>query len=126
MNPAALQRGHIDNFKRLFAEGRLQAAGPLADPARRQRGIVVVRAASLDELTSYFLPDGYVREGYMRLNAQRAVPRRPLHTDGIDATRIEEVRIVMIGRSAIPADADTSARRHRLLQALIDAGTLGA
>ena len=88
--------------------------------------MVVVRAASLDELASYFLPDGYVREGYMRLNAQRAVPRRPLHTDGIDAARIEEVRSVQIGRPAKPADADTSVRRQQLLQALVDAGTLGA
>jgi uncharacterized protein YciI len=122
----AMQRGHIENFKRLFAAGRLQAAGPLADPARIKRGIVVVRAASLDELPGYFQPDDYVREGYLRLNARRAAARQPLHTEGIDATRIEEVRIVLIGRSATPADADTSAQRHQLLQALVDAGTLGA
>lgn len=122
----AMQRGHIENFKRLFAAGRLQAAGPLADPARIQRGIVVVRAASLDELTGYFQPDDYVREGYLRLNARRAVARRPLHTEGIDATRIEEVRIVQISRPSGAADADAGARRHQLLQALVDAGTLGA
>lgn len=126
----AMQRGHIDNFKRLFAAGRLQAAGPLQDPSRRQRGIVVVRAASPDELNGYFQPDDYVREGYMRLNARRAVARRALHTEGIDATRVEEVRIVQIGRASAAADAagppDAGARRHQLLQALVDAGTLGA
>lgn len=122
----AMQRGHIANFKRLFAAGQLQAAGPLADPSRHKRGIVVVRAASLDALTAYFQADDYVREGYMRLNAQRARPRQPLHTEGIDATRIEEVRIVLVGRPSAPADADTAATRHRLLQGLVDAGTLGA
>lgn len=122
----AMQRGHIDNFRRLFAAGRLQAAGPLADPARVKRGIVVLRAASLDELQSYFQPDDYVREGYLRLNAVRALPRQPLHTDGIDAERIEEVRIVLIGRPAVAAPADTAAAATRLLRALVDRGTLGA
>ena len=47
---AAMQRGHIDNFKRLFALKRLYAAGPLLDPSGFKRGIVTVRAASREEL----------------------------------------------------------------------------
>ncbi|MES2716583.1 MAG: hypothetical protein V4795_12500 [Pseudomonadota bacterium] len=121
---AAMQRGHIENFKRLFAQGRLLSAGPLADPSQRKRGIVVVRAASLDELTGYFQPDAYVRDGYMQLQAQRALAHQPLHTEGIDASRIEEVRIVLIGRPPQPDPA--AAQRHRLLRQLVDAGTLGA
>lgn len=121
---AAMQRGHIDNFKRLFGEGRLLAAGPLADPSQRKRGIVVLRGASLDELATYFQPDAYVREGYMTLNARRAVAHRPLHTEGIDASRIEEARIVLIGR---PTGTDpAAAQRQALLRRLVDAGTLGA
>jgi uncharacterized protein YciI len=123
---AAMQRGHIDNFKRLFALQRLMAAGPLADPSRQKRGIVVVRAASHDELMAYFERDDYVREGYMRVNAVRARPRQPLHTEGIDDSRIEEVRIVLLGRPALAADAATAARRERLLQDLVERGTLGA
>lgn len=121
---AAMQTGHIDNFKRLFGLGQLLAAGPLADPGRAKRGIVVVRANSLATLNGYFQPDTYVRDGYMQVNARRAVAHRPLHTEGIDATRIEEVRIVLIGR---PAGPDPSAsRRSALLRQLVDAGTLGA
>jgi uncharacterized protein YciI len=123
---AAMQRGHIDNFKRLFALQRLQAAGPLADPSRTKRGIVVVTAASVDELRSYFQPDDYVREGYMRINAQPAIARQPLHTEGIDDTRIEEVRIVLIGRPSGPAEVAVEKDRRQLLQTLIDRGTLGA
>ncbi len=119
-----MQAGHIDNFKRLFGQGQLLAAGPLAAPGQAKRGIVVVRADSLATLNGYFQPDVYVRDGYMTLNARRAVAHRPLHTEGIDATRIEEVRIVLIGR---PAGADPSAsRRSALLRQLVDAGTLGA
>ena len=122
----AMQRGHIDNFKRLFALGQLQAAGPLQDPSRSKRGIVVVRAPSMAALTAYFQPDDYVREGYLRLNAVRALPRQPLHTEGIDATRIEELRILLVGRSSAATDGATALARHRLLQGLVDAGTVGA
>ena len=120
----AMQRGHIANFQRLFALGQLQAAGPLADPSRSKRGIVVVQADSLATLTGYFAPDDYVREGYMALNARRATVRQPLHTEGIDATRIEEARIVLIGRPTAPDPA--AAARAALLRQLVDAGRLGA
>jgi uncharacterized protein YciI len=85
---AAMQTGHIDNFKRLFGLGQLLAAGPLADPGKAKRGIVVVRADSLATLTGYFQPDAYVRDGYMQVNARRAVAHAPLHTEGIDPTRL--------------------------------------
>jgi uncharacterized protein YciI len=121
---AAMQTGHIENFKRLFGLGQLLSAGPLADPGKAKRGIVVVRADSLATLTGYFAPDVYVRDGYMLLNARRAVAHRPLHTEGIDASRIEEVRIVLIGRPSWPDPA--AAQRQALLRQLVDAGTLGA
>jgi uncharacterized protein YciI len=120
----AMQRGHIDNFKRLFAEGRLSAAGPMRDPAGTKRGIVVVRAASLAELRGYFQPDDYVREGYLTLNAVPATAHRALNTEGIDASRVEEVRIVMIGRA--PADGPTGAARQAHLRGLVDQGKVGA
>lgn len=125
----AMQRGHIDNFKRLFAEGKLLAAGPMADPSRRKRGLVVVRAATHAELMGYFQPDAYVREGYMQVNAVPALARRAVYTEGIDAARVEEIRIVLIGRpetSASAPDAATALARQALLQALVERGTVGA
>lgn len=122
----AMQRGHITNFKRLFGEGKLLAAGPMADPAKHKRGLVVVQAGSLDELRNYFVPDDYVREGYMALNAVPALARRPLHTIGIDDSRVEEVRIVLIARPQRPAGAAVMSARQALLEGLIDRGTLGA
>ncbi|WIT13031.1 hypothetical protein PFX98_05345 [Paucibacter sediminis] len=122
----AMQRGHIENFKRLFAEGKLFAAGPLRDPARVKRGIVVVKATSLDELLSYFQPDEYVREGYMTVNAQPVTINRALHHEGIDPNGIEEVRIVLLGRgAAAPAQGEAEARRAHL-QGLLDGGRIGA
>lgn len=123
---AAMQSGHIDNFKRLFAAGQLFAAGPLRDPGGLKRGIVTVRAATMDELRGMFTPDEYVREGYMTLNAVPAQAHRALNTEGIDASRIEEVRIVLVGRAAGAIDPATVAARQAYLQGLLERGTVGA
>lgn len=117
---ARMQRGHIENFKRLFGEGKLQAAGPLRDPARVKRGIVLVRAASIDELRGYFDPDDYVRLGHMTLNAVPATVRKPLHTEGIDPSGVEEVRIVQIARG------HATERQRALLREQVEGGTFGA
>ena len=77
-----MQAGHIQNFKRLFGEKKLFAAGPLRDYSRTKRGIVVVKAESKAELLTYFQPDEYVREGYMTVNAVRSVAHKPLQHGG--------------------------------------------
>lgn len=118
---AAMQRGHLDNFKRLFGEGKLLAAGPLRDPAGVKRGIVVVRAASRTELAGFFEPDEYVRDGYMTVNAQPAVAHRPLHSADIDPNGIEEIRIALLARPARDA-----ALREQRLQRLVEQGAVGA
>ena len=118
-----MQRGHIKNFERLFAERKLFAAGPLQDPTGLKRGIVIVNAPSRDELTSYFQPDEYVRDGYMTLNATRCVVHKGLATEGIDTTGIEEVRIVQLMRPANAGDARTN---QAFLQSLLDKGTVSA
>ena len=121
---AQMQRGHIDNFKRLFAEKKLFAAGPLQDPSTLKRGIVIVEAPTQEILTSYFQPDEYVREGYMTLNAVRAVAHKALATEGIDASGVEEVRIVQVLRDTPAAGSDVAANRA-FLQALVDKGSAG-
>ncbi len=123
---AAMQRGHIENFKRLFAEGQLFAAGPMRDPSGHKRGFVAVRAHTLQTLRGYFEPDDYVREGYMTLNAVPATAQRALNTEGIDASRIEELRILHLSRGDASEDVATTAARHAHLQGLLARGVLGA
>jgi uncharacterized protein YciI len=122
----AMQRGHIANFQRLFAEKKLFAAGPLKDPSEFKRGIVVVKAPTQQELGSYFQPDQYVREGYLKLNAAPALVNRPLATEGIDSSGMEEVRIVQLMRGAKPLAAAEAAAQRSALQRLVDQGTFGA
>lgn len=123
---AAMQRGHIENFKRLFGEKKLFAAGPLRDPSTLKRGIVVVEARTREELAGYFQPDEYVREGYMTLNATPAAARRPLNTEGIDASSVVEGRIILISRPAASPGAQTDKAAADFLQALVDKGVVGA
>jgi uncharacterized protein YciI len=118
---AEMQRGHIDNFKRLHADKKLLAAGPMRDPARVKRGIVIVRADTAAEVQGYFGPDDYVRDGFLLANATPCVARRALNSEGIDPEGIEEVRIVIV-----PADSGEAAARGALLQSLLAAGTVGA
>src|ERR1043165_6591819 len=119
---AALRAGHLENFKRLFADGKLFAAGPMRDPARVKRGIVVVQAPNRQVLMSYFQPDEYVREGYMTVNAQPAKVHQALNHTGIDPNGIEEHRIVLLSRAeekdreAVPV----------FLQRALDEGVIGA
>jgi uncharacterized protein YciI len=123
---AQMQRGHIENFKRLFGEQKLIAAGPLQDPGGQKRGIVVVKANSKEDVFRYFAPDEYVRDGYLTLNAEASSVRKPLATEGIDPSGIEEVRIVQILRSGgTDKDGETKAN-HGFLQKLVDKGTIGA
>jgi uncharacterized protein YciI len=120
-----MQRGHLENFKRLFGEKILFAAGPLRDPSTLKRGIVIVKAPTRAALASHFEPDEYVRDGYMALNAVPCIANRALATEGIDPNAIEEVRIVLLMRAAGLSAADTADQRARLRE-LVERGRFGA
>ncbi len=122
----AMQKGHLANFGKLFVEKKLSAAGPLTDPSGSKRGIVVVNAPNLETLRGYFKADQYVSDGYMTLNARRAIAQKPLNTEGIDPNQIEEGRIIQISRTAIVLDAETDTNGKAFLQSLVDNQMVGA
>ncbi len=121
----AMQKGHIANFERLFAAGKLFAAGPMRDPSQLKRGIVVVRAPDLDALRAYFTEDEYVALGHMTLNAQPCVVKKALNTTGLNLKKIVENRIVMLSGAAALRPEERQ-QLDAALQALVDEGTLGA
>lgn len=123
---AAMQKGHLANFGKLFGEKKLLAAGPLTDPTGLKRGIVVVNAPNLDTVRGYFKADQYVSGGYMTLNARRAIAQKPLNTAGIDPNQIEEGRIILISRPALVLDAEADNNDKAFLQALVDNQMVGA
>ncbi|XHS79124.1 hypothetical protein ACFJGW_03920 [Burkholderiaceae bacterium UC74_6] len=109
---------HLGNFMRLFNEGTLDAAGPMRDPSGLKRGIVVVKAATRDELMSYFQPDEFVRDGFMTVNAAPARALKVLRRDIDPNAGIEEARIALVPRSAGVAEAR--------IRTLLDSGSFGA
>ena len=121
-----MQTGHIQNFKRLFGEKKLFAAGPLSDPSLRKRGIVVVKSGSKNEMLTYFQPDEYVRAGYLTVNAVRSVAHKPLNTEGIDTEGIEENRIVQITRPAQRATSKEKQANEAFIKDLVKKGIVGA
>lgn len=123
---AKMQLGHIQNFKKLFGEKKLFAAGPMRDPASVKRGMVVLKGNSRAMLDTYFQQDGYVREGYLTLNAVTCTVNKPLATEGIDESAIEEVRIVQIMRTRVADSAQSVKANHAFIQSLVDKGTIGA
>jgi uncharacterized protein YciI len=123
---AAMQRGHIANFQRLFAQQKLFAAGPLKDPAETKRGIVIVKARTYSLLESYFQADQYVREGYLKLNAAPALVNKGLATEGLDSSVIEEGRIVQLMRGGPALSAAEATAQRAALQRLVERGTFGA
>lgn len=123
---AKMQLGHIQNFKKLFGEKKLFAAGPMRDPNSVKRGMVVLKGNSRATLDTYFQPDEYVREGYLTLNAVTCTANKPLATEGIDENAIEEVRIVQITRPRGAGGALPVKENRAFIQSLVDKGTIGA
>ncbi len=59
---------HLGNFKELAAAGDLVAAGPLADPTRKLRGIVLLNTNDLSKLNEFFTKDPFVNQEIMKLD----------------------------------------------------------
>ncbi len=93
----SMQDAHIGNFKRLFLEHKLVAAGPLQDPSNFRRGIVILTVPSLEAVRQCFNTDPYVQAGVMHLEVYRwNADRKRIHLHSIDLTSIEENRIVLL------------------------------
>ncbi len=95
------QQAHLDNFKRLANAKLLLAAGPLADPNKKLRGIVVVVADDEQQLPEHFRSDPYVDEGFMKLESNRIVEQEGDLVVQFDATELDELRIVVWDRKPL-------------------------
>jgi uncharacterized protein YciI len=64
-----MQKAHLDNFGRLHGEKKLFLAGPMSDPEKKRRGIVVVTAPDVASLPKLFEPDPFVQNGLLAIDA---------------------------------------------------------
>ena len=96
----AMQRAHIGNFQRRYAEGKLVTAGPVDDPTKHRRGIVVLGVGTLKEVHACFEGDPYIEGRIMRVEAHRwATPPKGFSIVP-DPAKMAEYRIARI---ALPA-----------------------
>lgn len=89
------QSAHIQNFTRLHAKGDLIAAGPIQDPDKRKRGIVVLTVPTVEEVHQSFLEDPYISNKHMVVEpTAMSVMYGKFVTKIPDPTKISENRIV--------------------------------
>lgn len=112
------QDAHIGNFQAQFAAGRLISAGPLSDPTKVRRGIVVLRVPTEADVLKCFETDPYIQEGIMKVVARPwDAPHHGIHTEGIDAEKIVENRLAVLSGELSEGDRawlDARAASHEL------------
>jgi uncharacterized protein YciI len=91
----ALQKRHIENLERLYHAGLSPLAGPLADPDKKRRGIVLLNLKGTEAVREHFQPDPYVTQGFMQIEAHKV--RVPVQDLGKPSeTEISEHRIALL------------------------------
>ncbi|MBS0261944.1 MAG: hypothetical protein JSS02_08300 [Planctomycetes bacterium] len=110
-----MQAAHLANFGKLYQAGKLFAAGPMSDPQKKKRGIVVATAPDTKALAELFEPDPFIQNGFLTIDAikmERVVGE--FRTD-IDANKLIEYRLVLLEKSAVESpEIDGTARKQNL------------
>lgn len=95
----ALQKRHIENLQRLYYAKLSPLAGPLADPDKKRRGIVLLNLKKIEAVSEHFQPDPYVTQGFMQIEAHKV--RVPIQDLGKPSeTEIAEHRIALLEPSS--------------------------
>lgn len=94
-----MQREHLANFKKLAEEEKLLTAGPLTDPEKKMRGIVIVRAQSKSVLKEFFQTDPFVQQGYLSIEAIEMNLELGDLNAKINPQGLEEYRLVVFERN---------------------------
>ncbi len=92
----AMQDGHIGNFQRRYAEGKLVTAGPVGDPSKHRRGIVVLGVKTRQEVTACFEGDPYIEGRIMRIEAHRWATPPVGFVVAPDPNKMAEYRLIRI------------------------------
>jgi uncharacterized protein YciI len=122
-----MQAAHLANFGRLHKEGKLFAAGPLADPQKKLRGIVIVTAPDLKSLQKLFEPDPYLRQGYMKIDATKMEIVVGKFQGNVDPKTLAEYRLVLLEKSmpdGKEVDVEAQNKNLKYCQSIHDAERL--
>jgi uncharacterized protein YciI len=89
------QQAHVGNFGTLAKENKLTLAGPMGDPKKFLRGVIMVNAPDVSTMEKYFDADPYVKEGFMKLEVNAIRKRIGDPSVLIKPEGLEELRIVV-------------------------------
>lgn len=94
----AMQKAHLGNFGKRFNEGKLVAAGPMRDPGKTRRGIVVLTPNKGEDPKKLFAGDPYVENRIMDAVMYKWKPVGEFAAPP-DPNSIVEHRLILIHRS---------------------------
>jgi uncharacterized protein YciI len=94
-----MQAAHLANFGRLHEAGKLFLAGPMADPQKKMRGIVVATAPDSKSLAELFEPDPFVKQGFMTIDAIKMDIAVGKFQTAIDPKSLVEYRLVLLEKT---------------------------
>ena len=110
---ATMQTEHLGNFTRLFGRKKLVAAGPLSDPTKTKRGIVVLVSTNKKEVLESFKPDPFVQHQILKVEPTTievqfgAIGSTEISPDGIEENRL----VIFTSKSPLNQEAK---RQHEL------------
>ena len=118
-----MQAAHIANFVRLAGIGKLLTAGPMADPQKILRGIVVVTVTGQTELAEIFEPDPYVKQGFMSVEASPMKIQLGSINTKLDSESLEEFRIAVFNKTnsaTAEPDSETAVANNAYCKSIYD------
>lgn len=94
-----MQAAHLSNFGRLHSEGKLFMAGPLSDPDKKLRGIVIVTAKNAESVPKLFESDPYVTQGYLQVDSIEMDIEIGEFQSNIDPQSLSEYRLILLEKT---------------------------
>ena len=122
-----MQAAHVANFGRLFKEGKLLTAGPIADPQKKKRGIVVLTGTDLKSMPALFDPDPYVTQGFLTVDAIKMDIAVGNFQKDADPNKFTEYRLVLLEKptpDGKEVDAQTVSKNLEYCRGIHDAERL--
>jgi uncharacterized protein YciI len=122
-----LQAAHLANFGRLHKAGKLFTAGPLVDPQKKMRGIVVVKAPDLKSLSELFEPDPFVKNGFLNIDAIKMEVAVGKFQETANPKALAEYRLVLLEKPTPDGkelDAEAQKNNRAYCQTIHDAERL--
>jgi uncharacterized protein YciI len=117
---AKMQKEHVDNLGVLWRQGRGLAAGPLGDDGFI-RGIVVLSLTNASEIKDCFLPDPFVQNDILAVEAYRWVTEPMRFQKPIEPFKLAKHTLVVVKKGAgyeAPSEPLTSATMLSLMPSL--------